>query len=363
MVGIPSLTEEEKARILQAVREDAAFREEMRRLLLGELQASVQDLQGSVREVYALLNRFVVVVEEGFQAVNESIRALAEQVQENGRQIAALTTRMERVEAQIAALTAQVEANSRQIARLTEQVQENSRQIAALREQVEEHGRQIATLTERLDRLTAQVEQNTHQIGLLIEQVRENGRQIAALTGEVREQRFRLDDVSGVAAEAAAYRELLIWLRSRGIEVVREYLAGDLKDRLGVTSVPDGLMLLRSDSGYVLMVYEITFTIALYDVERIAEWLEAFRKVGWPVIGLVHYRRALPEEEKRERIWEDGREIVRITPGMRSLREEAERSGVLLMQHGASPWRPAGWQPPAGMATIPEELSSPAGWA
>ncbi len=309
MATIPSLTQEEKARFLQALRKDAAFREEVRRLLLDEMQASMQNLQEAIQNLVALRERDAVLVREGFEAVRKVIHELSQQVQENSRQIAALTERMDRVEAQIAALT------------------------------------------ERMDRVEA-------QIAATNQHVQENSRQIAKLTGEVQKQGERLDDVSGVAAEAGAYREITLWLRSRRAEIAGEYLPGDLQERLGVSSVLDGVMLLRGDSGYVFLVYEITFTVALRDVRRIAEWLGGFGKAAWPAVGLVHFQRALPEEEVKHYVVEDGREVIRTVPGMRTLREEAAQSGVLLMQHGASPWRPEGWQPPQGLEEIPQFQSA-----
>ena len=407
----PSLTAEEKARLLRALREDAAFREAVQRILLEAMQSSVQELRESIRDLSDRLDHLAMVVEEGFKAVGEALHELTRQVQENsrqiaensrliaentrqiaengrliaengrqiaenGRQIAALTERMERVEAQIA-------ENGRQIAENGRQIAENGRQIAALTERMErveaqiaengrqiaENGRQIAALTERMERVEVQIAENGRQIA-------ENGRQIAALTermervevqiakltGEIREQRIRLDDVSGVAAEAGAYREIGIWLRGRGVSIAREYLPGELQEHLNVSSVPDGVMLLKTDSGYLFLVYEVTFTIALRDVRRIAEWLRAFREKGWPAIGLVHFRRALPEEDVTHYITEDGREVIHTIPGMRTLREEATRDGVLLMQHGAFPWRPAGWQPPAAIAEVPPPLASAFRW-
>jgi len=163
-----------------------------------------------------------------------------------------------------------------------------------------------------------------------------------------------VDDVSGVAAEAGGYREITLWIRSRGVEIAREYLPGDLQDRLGVRPVPDGVMLIRDNSGYVFLVYEVTFRPALRDVRRIAEWLEGFRRVEWPAVGLVYFKRALPEEDVVHYVTENGREVIHTIPGMRTLREEAARGGVLLMQQGASPWRPEGWRPPKGLKEMPE---------
>lgn len=292
MVSAPSLTAEEKARILQALREDPAFREELRRLLLEELQAAMQNLQQATQDTHETLDRLARLVREGFEAIHEAIHALRLQVQENSRQI-----------------------------------QENARQIAAL--------------TEHMDRVEVQ---------------------IAKLTGEIREQRIRLDDVSGVSAEAGAREDIDVWLRSRGVEVVHKYLPGDLQDRLGVRSLPDGVMLVRRDTGYVFLVYEVTFTIALRDVERIADWLAGFRKVKWPAIGLVHFRRALPEEDVEHYISENGREVIHTVPGMRTVRAKAAQGGVLLMQHGASPWTPEGWRPPEGLKEVPQVLPSTSNW-
>ncbi|MDQ7030481.1 MAG: hypothetical protein Q9O62_12225 [Ardenticatenia bacterium] len=399
MVATSSLSSEEKARILQALREDAAFRDEMRRLLLEEAQIALQELRESIDRLAAIVHeraeaadretrrlaeqvrensRQIAALTERMERVETQIAALTEQVRENSRQIAALTERMERVETQIAALTEQVRENSRQIAALTErmervetqivalteQVRENSRQIASLTEQVRENSRQIASLTEQVREnsrqiaaLTERMEQVEAQIIALTEQVRENSRQIAALTGEIRQQRIRLDDVSGAAVEASAREEILIWLRSRGVEISEQYLPGDLQESLNVRSVPDGVLLIRDRSGYIFLVYEVTFTIALRDVRRIAEWLEAFHQTGWPAVGLVYYRRALPEEDDTKETVQGNREVFQTSPGMKTLREEAARAGVLLMQRGTAPWRPPGWRPPQGMAEIPEVLS------
>lgn len=266
MAAVPSLTKEEKARFLQALRQDSAFREEVRGLLLDEMQTALQNLQASIQNLVALRERDAVLMREGFEAVRQVIQELSRQVQENSRQI-------------------------------------------------------------------------------------------ARLTAEIQKRGERLEDLSDIMAEAGAYQEISIWLESRRAEIARKYLPGDLQDHLGVSSVPDGLMLLKSDSSYLFLVYEITFTPALRDVRRIAEWLGGFRKVAWPAVGLVHFRRALPEEDVVHDIVENGREVRHTIPGMQTLREEATQSGVLLMQHGASPWRPEGWRPPEGLEEIPELLA------
>lgn len=184
----------------------------------------------------------------------------------------------------------------------------------------------------------------------------------AKLISQIQEQTDRLADVSGVLVEAGAYEEIDIWLQNRGVEIAQKYLPGDLQDLLGVSSVPDRLVLLRSEMGYVFLVCEVTFTVALRDVRRIAEWLEGFRKMDWPAIGLVYFRRALPEEDVEHYVSENGREVIHTRPGMQTLRAEAIEGKVLLMQHGASPWTPEDWQPPEGMEQIPDVLPSTSDW-
>jgi chromosome segregation ATPase len=157
---------------VRRLREDPAFREEVRRQVLTE----------------DLLN-LPAVVQAG-------LAALTEQVRENGRQIASLTERMERAEAQI-------QENGRQIATLTEQVRENSRQIAALTEalrefrnaaerrfaaaeaQIAENGRLIAALTEQVRENSRQIAENSRHIATLTDRVEENSRQIGTLEGRV----------------------------------------------------------------------------------------------------------------------------------------------------------------------------------
>ncbi len=61
----PSLTAEEKARLLRALREDAAFREAVQRILLEAMQSSVQELRESIRDLSDRLDHLAMVVEEG----------------------------------------------------------------------------------------------------------------------------------------------------------------------------------------------------------------------------------------------------------------------------------------------------------
>jgi hypothetical protein len=299
MASVPSLTAAEKARFLQTLREDPAFREEVRHLLLEELQAATQEL-------HELLDHVAEIVRDGFEGVHEILR-------ESGRQIVALTERMDRVVTQIAALT----------------------------ERMERVEGQITILTGRIDALV------TH---------------VFTLTTDAQAHRARLDDVAGVAAAGEAIREIRVWLRSRGVEIVEEYLPGDLYFRLGVTSKPDGVMLLQTNKGYVFLVFEATYSLGRRDVRRIADWLAGFQRVGWPAVGLVHFRHDLPLEDFEEIVFENGHEAIHKVPGLNTLQEEATQGGVLLMQQGALPWQPAGWQPPSGLEKIPQVVPVSSTW-
>ena len=230
---------------VRRLREDAAFREEVRRQVLTEdllnlpavVRAGLAALTEQVRENSRQIAALTEALREFREAAERRFAAAEAQIQENSRQIAALTERMERAEAQIqengrqiAALAQQVRENSRQIA-------ENSRQIASLAEQVRENSRQIASLTERMDRVEAQIQENSRQIAensrqiaSLAEQVRENGRQIATLAEQVRALTKKTDDMDrtlsrhgqfvGVALEDRARDFLLRWLPTRSLRLL-----------------------------------------------------------------------------------------------------------------------------------------------
>jgi uncharacterized coiled-coil protein SlyX len=254
---------------LRRLREDAAFREEVRRQVLTE----------------DLLN-LPAVVQAEFARAFGLIADLTEQVRENSRQIASLTERMDRVEAQI-------QENSRQIA-------ENSRQIASLAEQVRENSRQIASLTERMDRVEAQIQENSRQIAensrqiaSLAEQVRENGRQIAALTErmdrvegqiatlteQVRALTKKMDDMDrtlsrhgqfvGVTWEVDAVRALKEVLRKRGVR-----LRGGFRTYALPMWEVDALAPAEDERGPLWVLLEVAGRLDPGDVWKLARYLE-----------------------------------------------------------------------------------------
>jgi uncharacterized coiled-coil protein SlyX len=216
---------------MRRLREDPAFRDEVRRQVLTE----------------DLLNLPAVV--------RAGLAALTEQVRENSRQIAALTEALrefrEAAERRFAAAEAQIQENGRQIAALAEQVRENSRQIA-------ENGKQIASLAE---------------------QVRENGRQIATLAEQVRALTKKTDDMDktlsrhgqfvGVAWEVDAVRALKEVLRKRGVR-----LRGGFRTYALPMWEVDALAPAEDERGPLWVLLEVAGRPDPGDVWKLARYLE-----------------------------------------------------------------------------------------
>ena len=188
---------------LRLLREDEAFREEVRRQLLTDRLLTLPDR-----------------VEENFERAFRLIADLAE--------------RMNRVETQIAGLTEQVRENSRQIA-------ENSRQIALLREQVRENSRQIALLREQVQENSRQIAENSRQISRLAEQVS----RLVTKMGEFERTQSRFGQVLGVHFEDLMQEGILGFLRKRGYRVPDRmwvFRSGDLEiDGVAEVETPDGI--------------------------------------------------------------------------------------------------------------------------
>ena len=150
-----------RAKFLELLDRDPAFREEVRRKLLSEeLLALPERMEQFRREMEEAIARLR-------QEMNEHFQRVWEVIEQNSRQIAALTVRMEHVEEQIAALTVRMEHVEEQIAALTvrmerveEQIAENSRQIAALtvrmervEEQIKMHSQELRTINQNIGRM------------------------------------------------------------------------------------------------------------------------------------------------------------------------------------------------------------------
>ncbi len=294
-----------KEEFLRLLREDLAFREEVRR----------QVLTDDLLELPARVERLRAEMHEEFRRVWEAIR-------ENSRQIAALTERMDRVEAQIA-------ENSRQIAALTErmdraeaQLQANSRQIEALTKQVQENSRQIAILTE-------QVQENYRQIAILTEQVQENSRQIASLTAVVGSLQRDVGDLKGRSLEAEWSRKapayLGRWFRRLKVlqpEALRAIL--DEAEDEGLLSREEVVEVLQADvvaEGFgddrtpVRVLVEVSYVIDSHDVRRARQRADLLARLGVPVVAIVagvSASDAVQAEAQKFDVWviEDGRRTV-----------------------------------------------------
>jgi len=160
-----------RAKFLELLDRDPAFREEVRRRLLTEallqLPERAEQLRAEMREEFRRVWRAI-------RQNTRHIAALAAQVAENGRQIAALTERMERVEAQIAELTKRMEQVEAQIAALTKRMERVEAQIAALTERMERVEAQIAALTEELREIRRTVGRIEERWGLVHEDMAED---------------------------------------------------------------------------------------------------------------------------------------------------------------------------------------------
>jgi len=183
---------------LRLLRENEAFREEIRRQVLTDdllqLPGRVERLREEIREEF---RRVWEVIRENSRQITtlaRHLRQLAEQVQH-------LTERMERVEAQIQENSRQIAENSRQIAALTERMER-------VEAQIQENSRQIAALTERMERVEAQIAETSRQIARLAEEVQ-----------ELRRSFGRMQDLLGGTIEEIAAAEIAGILRRQGLEV------------------------------------------------------------------------------------------------------------------------------------------------
>lgn len=266
-----------KEEFLRLLREDLAFREEVRR----------QVLTDDLLELPARVERLRAEMHEEFRRVWEAIR-------ENSRQIAALTERMDRVEAQIA---------------------ENSRQIAAL--------------TERMDRAEAQLQANSRQIEALTKQVQENSRQIASLTAVVRSLQRDVGDLKGRSLEAEWSRKapayLGRWFRRLKVlqsEALRAIL--DEAEDEGLLSREEVVEVLQADvvaEGFgddrtpVRVLVEVSYVIDSHDVRRARQRADLLARLGVPVVAIVagvSASDAVQAEAQKFDVWviEDGRRTV-----------------------------------------------------
>ena len=205
---------------LRRLREDAVFREEVRRQVLTE-------------DLLAL----PAVVEANFAKAFDLIAENSRQIASLTEQVRGLTERMDRVEGQIATLTEQVQENSRQIASLTEQVRENSRQIA-------ENSRQIASLTEQVRGLT--------------EKMRDMDRTLS-----------RHGQVVGAAWEDRARDFFFGWLPTRGVRLLGPFWRVAREDW-----EIDGVAEAEDSKGRVWLLLEAKGRVDEADIRRFARRLE-----------------------------------------------------------------------------------------
>jgi len=272
---------------VRRLREDPAFREEVRRQVLTE----------------DLLN-LPAVVQAGLAALADRMERTEAQIQENGRQIAALTEALrefrEAAERRFAAAEAQIAENSQQIAALTDrmerteaQIRENGRQIAALTEALREF--QAAT-DRRFAAAEAQIAENSRQIAALAEALRDfqaaAKRRFAALERDVRGLKDDVRTLRGSVGRLTGRdferrflsRASRIFLGGGNLGAALRQAAGEAL-QAGVISRDewqrlDSLDLLWGRGGTVF-VGEISEAVGEDDVFRVRWSVEILRRLGW----------------------------------------------------------------------------------
>ncbi|MCS6803769.1 MAG: hypothetical protein NZ823_01325 [Blastocatellia bacterium] len=162
--------------ILQLLRSDQAFREELRRQLLTEdllaLPARFDQLTEVVRELAEAVHNLA----QAQQRTEEVLRRQGEQIERNSEQIRALIEAQRRTEEVLRRQGEQIERNSEQIQALIEAQQRTEEVLRRQGEQIERNSEQIRAFIEAqqrteevLRRQGEQIERNSQQIQALIE--------------------------------------------------------------------------------------------------------------------------------------------------------------------------------------------------
>jgi hypothetical protein len=310
---------------VRRLREDAAFREAVRRQVLTEdllnlpavVQASLAALTEQVRENGRQIAALTEALREFREAADRRFAAAEAQIAENGRQIAALTDRMERAEAQI-------RENGRQIAALTEALREfrdaAERRFAAAEAQIAENSRQIAALTEALREFRDAAD-----------------RRFAALERDVRDLKQGQARLEGTALEVwwTQYAPSYLGRWFRGMRVLtREALNDVLEDAEdeGRLTVEDAEEVRRADvvavardrgtQEEVWVVMEVSATVGSEDVTRAKRRADILARLDRKAVAVAAGKKVGPHARAKARelgVWviEDGRRTVPEEPPLR----------------------------------------------
>jgi predicted nucleic acid-binding Zn-ribbon protein len=299
---------------VRRLREDAAFREAVRRQVLTE----------DLLNLPAVVQAGLAALADRMERAEAQIRENGRQIAENSRQIAALTEALrefrDAAERRFAAAEAQIAENSRQIAALTEQVRENSRQIATLAEQVRENSRQIA--------------ENGRQIAALAEALRDfqaaTDRRFAALEDDMGEVKGRGLEVEWTLKAPAYLGEYLDRTRVLSHNVLASMTAEARK--AGRLTRGEAVDALRADvvceaqdpatGERVRVVIEVSWRIGLEDVERARSRAALWSRLGLRAVAVAAGREADEAVRAKARelgVWviEDGRRTVPEEPPLR----------------------------------------------
>jgi hypothetical protein len=161
-----------RAKFLELLDRDPAFREEVRRKLLSEeLLALPERMEHFRREMEEAINRLR-------QEMNEQFRRVWEVIEENSRQIAALTARLERVEARldkveerldkVEARLDKVEARLDKVEARLDKVEARLERVEARLDKVEAR---LERVEERLDKVEARLDTLAQEVRIISQNI------------------------------------------------------------------------------------------------------------------------------------------------------------------------------------------------
>jgi hypothetical protein len=310
---------------VRRLREDPAFREEVRRQVLTE----------DLLNLPAVVQAGLAALADRMERAEAQIRENGRQIAENGRQIAALTEALREfraaAERRFAAAEAQIAENSRQIAALTDRRsgrRPRFRKTAGrLPPSDSENSRQIAALTEALRDFQAAAKRRfaalERDVRGLKDDVRTLQGSVGRLTGRDFERRF-LSRASriflGGGNLGAALRQ------AAGEALQAGVISRDEWQRL------DSLDLLWGRGGTVF-VGEISEAVGEDDVLRVRWSVEILRRLGWGrglrLLPVVVGRKVgrVPKGVGWVR-WDPDEEVLKISRGIETILREEEPEPV-----------------------------------
>ena len=164
-----------KEEVLRLLREDAAFREEIRRQILTDellgLPEKVERLRAEMHEEFGKVWRAIGSLSERTDALVEAQRRTEARLEALTARVDALAEAQRQTEARLAALTARVDSLAERLEALTARVDSLAQRLEALTARVDSLAQQLEALTRRVDALTQTIGRMEERWGLAHEQI------------------------------------------------------------------------------------------------------------------------------------------------------------------------------------------------